>query len=113
MKRSKGMIANDKLVFFLFLFPALFAFTMVVLIPFFMGLYYSFTNWNGAIQKEISFVGLANFSTIFTEPSFVHAFIVTSVYTVMSVVLVGGEVKPGDSIVVELPPEPHKPLEVV
>ena len=32
---------------------------------------------------------------------------------VMSIVLVGGEVKPGDSIVVELPPEPHKPLEVV
>ena len=32
---------------------------------------------------------------------------------VMSIVLAGGEVKPGDSIVVELPPLPHKPLEVV
>lgn len=32
---------------------------------------------------------------------------------VMSIVLAGGEVKPGDPIVVELPPQPHRPLEVV
>jgi MOSC domain-containing protein YiiM len=32
---------------------------------------------------------------------------------VMSIVLAGGEVKPGDPIVVELPPQPYKPLEVV
>ena len=32
---------------------------------------------------------------------------------VMSIVLAGGEVKPGDSILVELPPQPHRPLDVV
>lgn len=32
---------------------------------------------------------------------------------IMSVVLRGGDVKPGDAIEVELPPEPHRPLEVV
>ena len=32
---------------------------------------------------------------------------------VMSVVLAGGDVRPGDAIVVELPPGPHRPLEVV
>ncbi|HEY6829512.1 MAG TPA: MOSC domain-containing protein, partial [Gemmatimonadaceae bacterium] len=32
---------------------------------------------------------------------------------IMSVVVTGGEVKSGDVIEVELPPEPHKPLEVV
>jgi MOSC domain-containing protein YiiM len=32
---------------------------------------------------------------------------------VMSIVLAGGEVKPGDPIVVELPPQPHRPLGVV
>jgi MOSC domain-containing protein YiiM len=31
----------------------------------------------------------------------------------MSIVLVGGEVKAGDPIVVELPPDPHRPLETV
>ena len=32
---------------------------------------------------------------------------------VMSVVLAGGEVRPGDSIQIELPPGPHRPLEPV
>lgn len=32
---------------------------------------------------------------------------------VMGIVLVGGEVRPGDSIRIEIPPEPHKPLKPV
>ena len=32
---------------------------------------------------------------------------------IMSVVITGGEVRPGDAIEVDLPPEPHRPLEVV
>jgi MOSC domain-containing protein YiiM len=32
---------------------------------------------------------------------------------VMAIVLAGGEVRPGDPVRVELPPEPHRPLEAV
>ena len=32
---------------------------------------------------------------------------------VMGIVLEGGEIRPGDSILIELPPEPHKALEYV
>jgi MOSC domain-containing protein YiiM len=32
---------------------------------------------------------------------------------IMAVVLTGGDVRPGDEIVVELPPEPHRPLDRV
>ncbi len=32
---------------------------------------------------------------------------------VMSIVVAGGEIRPGDRIEVELPPEPHSPLEPV
>lgn len=32
---------------------------------------------------------------------------------IMAVVLTGGDVRPGDAIRVELPPEPHRPLDVV
>jgi MOSC domain-containing protein YiiM len=32
---------------------------------------------------------------------------------IMGIVLEGGEVRPGDAIRVELPPEPHRPLQVV
>jgi MOSC domain-containing protein YiiM len=32
---------------------------------------------------------------------------------IMGIVLAGGEVRPGDLIAVELPPEPHRPLKPV
>ena len=32
---------------------------------------------------------------------------------IMSIVLTGGDVRPGDPIRVELPPQPHRPLGVV
>jgi MOSC domain-containing protein YiiM len=32
---------------------------------------------------------------------------------VMAIVIVGGEVRPGDPIIVEMPPEPHRPLKPV
>jgi raffinose/stachyose/melibiose transport system permease protein len=88
MKQQNSMRTNDRLVFIAFLAPSLFAFSMVVLIPFIMGLYYSFTNWNGAIQAQIDFVGLENFRQIFRDPTFINAFIVTTIYTIASVLIV-------------------------
>lgn len=88
MKPTKSMKASDNLTNFIFLLPSIFAFSMVIIIPFFMGLYYSFTDWNGAIQNNIAFVGFKNFENIFKDPSFVHAFLITTVYTAISVVLV-------------------------
>ena len=32
---------------------------------------------------------------------------------IMAIVVADGEVRPGDSIIIDLPPEPHRPLEVV
>jgi MOSC domain-containing protein YiiM len=32
---------------------------------------------------------------------------------IMTIVLAGGEVRPGDPIRIELPPEPHRPLQPV
>lgn len=88
MKKQTGMKTNHRIVDILFLAPAIFAFVMVVLIPFFMGLYYSFTDWNGALQKNITFLGLENYSTIFSEVRFIHSFVVTTIYTVLNVILI-------------------------
>jgi hypothetical protein len=49
-KKSKG---RD---FWIFVGPALFAITMVVIIPFIIGIYYTFTNYNGA-NPDYDFIG--------------------------------------------------------
>lgn len=80
MKRSKFWDA-------LFLFPAVFAFLMVVIIPFFLGIYYSMTDWNG-ITPTWNFVGLKNFPAMFVEKQFQYSFLTTFKFTVINVVLV-------------------------
>jgi len=78
---------NSSLTKFLFVVPALFAFIMVMVVPFFFGLYYSMTDWNG-VSETISFVGLIHFFKVFTEPGFLYSFLITGAFTLINVVLV-------------------------
>ena len=71
----------------LFLAPVLFAFTMVMVVPFFLGIYYSMTDFNG-VRTDLTFVGLKNYETMFSDPLFLHSFLVTVEYTVINVIFV-------------------------
>ena len=72
---------------FLFIFPCVFAFLMVIIIPFGIGIYYSMTDWNG-VNPIINFVGLKNFTGMFQEPQFMYSFLITLAYTAINVVFV-------------------------
>lgn len=73
--------------FWLFIAPSLFALTMVVLIPFIIGIYYTFTNWNGA-NPNYDFVGLSNYSNLFKDTQFIYSFKITIIYTIVSVITI-------------------------
>ena len=73
--------------FWLFIAPSLFALTMVVLIPFIIGIYYTFTNWNGA-NPNYDFVGLSNYSNLFKDTQFLYSFKITILYTIASVITI-------------------------
>ena len=76
-----------KLTEFLFLLPTLFAFLMVIIIPFILGIYYSFTDWQGTGAVTGS-VGFANYAAIFREPAFLHSFLKTLLFTVLNIITV-------------------------
>ena len=78
--------AKNKLLFWLFLAPALLAFIMVVIIPFFMGLYYSMTDWTAVAGQTPKWVGLKNYASMFGDFAFRYSFIRTFVFTLLSVV---------------------------
>ncbi|MEC0247875.1 carbohydrate ABC transporter permease [Paenibacillus chitinolyticus] len=70
-----------------FLGPAVLFFTLIIIIPFLLGMYYSFTNWNG-VSGEVSWVGFDNFKRIFTQDQdFWSAFWFTVRFTIVGVVL--------------------------
>jgi raffinose/stachyose/melibiose transport system permease protein len=77
-------------IFWLFLAPVLFAFLMVVIIPFFVGAFYSFTDWNATARAGagLSFVGLRNFTESFADPSFIYSFLFTLIYTILNVAVI-------------------------
>jgi raffinose/stachyose/melibiose transport system permease protein len=74
-------------LFTLFVGPVLLAFILIVLIPFFTGIYYAFTDWNG-VTGSVKWVGLDNFKYLFTEDKqFQQSFILTTKYTVVGIIL--------------------------
>jgi raffinose/stachyose/melibiose transport system permease protein len=79
--------AKRKLTEFLFLLPTLLAFVLVIIVPFILGIYYSFTDWQGtgAVSKS---VGFDNYAAIFQDAGFLHSFLVTLLFTVLNIITV-------------------------
>lgn len=69
---------------FLFTLPTVILYTIFFTVTVLLGIYYSFTNWNG-ISKAYGFVGLKNYFTVLTDPRFRHAIGFNIVYTVLVV----------------------------
>ena len=60
---------------------------MVIVVPFFFGLYYSLSDWNG-ISPNVNFVGFANYVDLFKMPGFLYSFLITIAFTAINVILV-------------------------
>jgi len=85
--RYRDISRRNSLLFFLFLLPAVFAFCMVIVIPFIMGIYYSFTNWNAITGTAVEWVGLKNYFAVKSDITFLHSFLVTVIYAILNIVV--------------------------
>ncbi|HBH12627.1 MAG: ABC-type transporter, integral membrane subunit [Clostridiales bacterium 38_11] len=77
---------KDNMVFWLFLTPALFSFLVVVIIPFFMGLYYSMTDWTAVAGLQPNWVGFENYKAMFSNLAFRYSFLRTFLFSIISVI---------------------------
>ncbi|WP_372631106.1 carbohydrate ABC transporter permease [Cohnella sp.] len=72
---------------FYFIAVALGFYVVFAVVPSLMGLYYSLTDWS-SFTREINFVGLDNFKTIFSkDENYMHGIQNTLVFTVSTIVL--------------------------
>ncbi|RBW69109.1 carbohydrate ABC transporter permease [Bacillus taeanensis] len=70
-----------------FVGPALLFFLVIQIIPFLMGVYYSFTSWNG-VSTTIEWIGFQNYIQIFTnDPKFFDSFMFTTKFMFAAVVI--------------------------
>lgn len=72
----------------LFTAPLLFVFATVVLIPFIIGVGYSFFSWDGLPLNPKIFVGLRNYTRLFSDSRFMTSAGHTLVFTILAVVFI-------------------------
>ncbi|THF74018.1 carbohydrate ABC transporter permease [Cohnella fermenti] len=74
-----------------FVGPGLAAFSIIVLIPFLLGFYYSFTEWNGLDLDKAKWIGMDNLNRIFTNDNkFWASLVFTLKFTAVTVLLTNG-----------------------
>ena len=90
MRKAKLKADNNRNtpIFFLFLLPAVFSFVIVIVVPFIIGIYYSFTDWTQITTTTRSFVGLDNYAAIMSDITFLNAFLITTAYALLMIVIV-------------------------
>lgn len=75
-----------KRYFPIFVLPTLLAFTMGFIAPFIVGVYLSFCKFTTI--NDAAFIGISNYTKIFSDGIFVHALWYTALFTIVSVVLI-------------------------
>ncbi len=77
---------KNTLWFWIFVSPVLLALILVIGIPFLLGLYYSFTDWDGIVKP--AFNGIKNYLAIFSDGQFLSSLIFTVKFAVVSIILI-------------------------
>jgi raffinose/stachyose/melibiose transport system permease protein len=83
MPKNKNEVFWD----LLFTGPVLFIFFTVLIIPFLMGIYYSFFAWDGIPLNTSVFTGMDNYIRLFTDARFINSGGSTIRFTVMTVII--------------------------
>ncbi|MFB1052018.1 carbohydrate ABC transporter permease [Paraliobacillus sp. JSM ZJ581] len=72
----------------LFVAPLLLIFVTVVIIPFIIGVFYSFFEWDGIRANPMEFVGLENYAQLFSDSRFIDSAWITIKFTFLAVIAV-------------------------
>lgn len=84
-----GVPNRNKIKWFVvFTVPLIFIFIIVVIIPFLVGIYYSFFEWDGIGANPKVFVGLDNFIELWGDGQFLRSMWLTTLFTVLSVITI-------------------------
>lgn len=80
------MQRNIKKYWPIFLLPTLVAFILFFIAPFIIGVYLSFCKFTTI--TDASFIGLSNYTKIFSDETFVHSLWFTALFTIVTVILI-------------------------
>ena len=76
-----------ELLDFIFIFPAIIIFTIIIIIPLISGFKYTFTDWNG-MSKVMNPVGLKNYIKLFSDKNLILPIRNTMIFTIVTMVAI-------------------------
>jgi raffinose/stachyose/melibiose transport system permease protein len=79
---------RDKVWYVLFVSPLIFVFVTVVILPFIIGIGYSFISWDGMPLNRKTFIGLDNYIRLFMDKRFMNSALHTVLFTIVTVILI-------------------------
>jgi len=82
MATTRRITDRSQGVYLSFVIPGLILYTLLVIFPIFVGLFFSITNWNG-VSQTYKVVGVKNYVAMFQDRRMVNAVLFTLRYTVM------------------------------
>ena len=83
MSRDKQMSRKVTKYHLAFLLPGVMVYTIFLIIPLFLSVYYSFTNWNG-LSSQVKMVGLKNYLFLTREYMFIQSLLATFAITALT-----------------------------
>jgi len=84
-KNSKINLRLNKGTYLAFVLPATILYTFFVIMPIFLGFYYSLTDWNG-VSQTYNVIGFGNYVKMFTDDRMLNSVAFTLRYTAMLVI---------------------------
>lgn len=89
MKVGMSMAKRKRIGWYLlFTVPLLIIFTIIVVVPFVIGIYYAFFQWDGISANPMVFNGFDNFIRLMDDQRFLRSTWLTVLFTVLSVITV-------------------------
>lgn len=88
MATKSNRSKRERKNFVILVSPAIIIFSIVILVPFFLGVYYSFTNWGGIIKPVTQMVGFDNYLQALKDTRFQYSLLVTAIFSLINVLVV-------------------------
>ncbi|MBD1379642.1 carbohydrate ABC transporter permease [Metabacillus arenae] len=83
---KKKMVSSKNIQYYLLLLPPLLFFMVAMIIPLLMGIYNSFTDWDG-ISLTKNWIGITNYIEIFKDDMFINSFIFTGLFMIFNTII--------------------------
>lgn len=84
----KAKKRRDRAWYCLFVLPLVTIFSIIVVIPFIIGIVYSFFKWDGLPMNPKIFEGFSNYIRLFSDERFMSSALHTIIFTVVAVLLI-------------------------